>query len=1418
MKPSTEFPSIRLEGGLVTPELLRAVYAGKAERQSPAEYDLDPGTRLIDEVREHWDKLRRIWSQWKEKAWTQGQPSEVSADTTGGTTRDLWQLPLLRSLGFHNLSASRGAEALEVNGRRFPIARVYHASDAIRVPIHLVGAGVPLDKRSPGVAGAATDRPHAHVQAYLNEEKRALWGLISDGLVLRLLRDTTSLARPPFIEFDLVRMFEGQDFPSFAVLWLLCHATRFTAERPSDCPLEVWSQKAAKEGTRALESLRGGVERAIEAIGGGFLAHPANRELVQAVRSGAIDKQELFQEVLRIVYRLIFLLVAEERDALHAPSASTAARDLYRSGYALSRVRELAVRGFRGTAHGDLWRSTSLVFERLTETGAPELGLNALGSYLFSPASTPHVVGAGTFTDPLTAGRFGLASHRVELANRDLLAAMRALAVVVDPTTKRERGVDFRSLGAEELGSVYEGLLELHLDSAHWPNHFKLQTSAGNERKTSGSYYTPDSLVQCLLDSALEPVIQEATKGKKANDAAEAVLNLKVCDPAVGSGHFLIAAAHRLAKHVARARAGDSEPTPDEHRTALREVIRRCMYGIDINPMSAELCRVALWMESMEPGKPLSFLESHIVVGNSLIGATPRLLAEGIPDEAFEVLEGDEKSIVSTLKKRNKQERKDTKKGQDIFEFMGGTQRDVDLSSDFATLATSNDASAADVAKLARRHRELLESDRYAAERLKADAWCAAFFWKKDGSPLGSQAITEATFRAIERSPAKFPVGHAIRNEIDRLRREHGFLHLHLAFPDVFRAPKPDESATNEHCGWNGGFDCILGNPPWEMVQLNEIEWFGSRRPEVAALAGAARKQRLASLRTEDPELHARFLDAIRQCAAASSFMSSSGRYPLCGRGKINLYSVFAESMRDCLSEIGRVGCVVPSGIATDDTTKFFFQDLVDRASLLSLFDFENAAPLFEGVHRSYKFSCLTLRAPTIDERVAAKHPPAEFIFFAHRVGDLLDENRRFTLTRDDIALVNPNTKTCPIFRTKVDAELTKHIYRRVPVLVDESKPDGNPWQVAFKQGLFNMTGASDLFRRGEQLEKDGWKLRGNVFERGAERYTPLYEQNLVHLYNHRFASFRASDGQVSVDTSQEIEDPRLANPSELSLPRFWVPSDAVRDASDGLLLSPASLIGFRRSVRNTDARTALFFAPPAVGYGDSVFLLQTSAASPAGLLGALCSFVFDYQARQALGGSNASFFIMKQLPLVAPATLEGHGALLRLMSGGILELSATADDMSPFSKDLWPEGDGAVFRYDPERRFEIRCELDAAFFHLYLGSPEEWSRTASPELLKSLPNPRAAVEYIMETFPIVKRKDIDAHGHYRTKDRILELYDKLQTCLATDQPFTSSLNPPPGPPTNPDGSFAPLPPWPKGAPMPANWPSHIHPPVWHRS
>ena len=620
-----------------------------------------------------------------------------------------------------------------------------------------------------------------------------------------------------------------------------------------------------------------------------------------------------------------------------------------------------------------------------------------------------------------------------------------------------------------------------------------------------------------------------------------------------------------------------------------------------------------------------------------------------------------------------------------------------------------------------------------------------------------------------------------------------------------------------------GGFDCILGNPPWEMVQLDPAEYFSSIRPDIAALPTMVAKERaIKTLERTDPEIHRAFLEATRAVHAAQSFMHGSGRFPLTTRGRLNLAPLFAETVRDSIADNGRAGLVVPTGIATDSFTQYFFSDLVDRASLASLFDFENAAPIFEGVHRSYKFSCLTLRAPAPDAKTAAQAPAAEFVFFAHKVEDLTEERRRFTLTRDEIALVNPNTKTCPIFRTKVDAELTKYIYRRVPVLVKQATatmPEENPWNFS-GQLMFMMNTASHLFRTREQLEKDGWKLRGNVFERGAEKYLPLYEAKMVDFFDHRAASVVLSaTAQIRQGQPEAISVAEHSDATKVPFPRSWV---AATEVEMRLRSVPSFLIGIRDITSATNERTVIAAAIPVSAVGNNLPLVLSAAPNSELLLGCLNAFAVDFTARVKVGGLHLNFFIVEQFVIATPDWFDSGGPSnspwRKFISLRILELSATADDMSPFSRDLWPEGDGAVFRYDPERRFEIRCELDAAFFHLYLGTADDWRAKASPELLKSLPTPRDAVAYIMETFPIVKKKDIAAHGVYRTKERIISLYDQLQSCLASNTPFVSALTPPPGPPTNTDGTFAKLPPWLKGAVRPAAYPVHLHPPLAHRS
>jgi hypothetical protein len=400
---------------------------------------------------------------------------------------------------------------------------------------------------------------------------------------------------------------------------------------PEKCLLEQWSNEAAESGTRALDKLRDGVEAAITALGSGFVAHPSNSEIRDRLRSGDLTTTTLQHEVLRVVYRLLFLLVAESRDLLHAPGTDPTAIARYKQFYSVDRLRTLAAQR-RGSSHDDLWTGLTVTMHGLWHDGVPGLGLSPLGSSLWAPDSIA-----------------SLADARID--NRHLLDAIRALCYVRDDEAKSDRVVDYKNLGAEELGSIYESLLELHAEVDVDARTFALTTAAGNERKTTGSYYTPTSLISELLDSALDPVLDEAVAKP---DPEAALLGLKAIDPAAGSGHFLIAAAHRIAGRLASVRAGGGEPAPDELRHALRDVVSNCIHAIDINPMAVELCKVSMWLEATEPGKPLSFLDHRIVCGNALLGATPELLADGIPDDAFAVLTGDDKATVASLKKRNK--------------------------------------------------------------------------------------------------------------------------------------------------------------------------------------------------------------------------------------------------------------------------------------------------------------------------------------------------------------------------------------------------------------------------------------------------------------------------------------------------------------------------------------------------------------------------------------------------------------------------------------------------------------------------------------------------------------------------------------------------------------------------------------------
>lgn len=1316
------FTTIKTEGAILPADLLQRVTDGDRTLNGlqPDDYHLDKGEKINEAINRSWNRLLGAWANFKNAV--EKLPDNDPATTP---TRERWLLPLFRELGYGRLLA---AKAVEIDNKTYSISHNWH-----HTPIHLVGCHIDLDKRTAGVAGAARTIPHSMVQEFLNRSDERLWGFVSNGYRLHVLRDNVSLTRQAYAEFDLKSMMDGEVYSDFSLLWLLCHESRVEAERPEECWLEKWSRNAQEQGTRVLEQLRTGVEDAITSLGQGFLARPANQMLRQKLKSGELDVQDYYRQLLRLVYRLLFLFVSEDRDLLLDPTADNDTKSRYTSFYSTAKLRRLAGRK-RGTRHPDLFYSLRLVMDKLsTDTGCPELGLPALGGFLFSEEAIPDI-------------------NDCEIANHDLLDAVRALAYTTYGNARRP--VDYKNIGPEEFGSVYESLLELHPELNTDAATFELTTASGHERKTTGSYYTPSSLITSLLDTALDPVLHEALR--KSNPE-EAILELKVCDPASGSGHFLIAAAHRMAKKLAAVRTGDEEPALEAQQAALRDVIGHCIYGVDLNPMAVELCKVNLWMESLEPGKPLSFLDHHIQCGNSLLGTTPALMAGGIPDEAFNPIEGDEKATVSKYKKRNKEQR-ETPGKLSLFDETGEVWFKLDdLAKSIVKLDLIADDSIEGVHEKQAQYEALVKSGSYLFGRFLADAWCAAFLWKKVETDKLLCPITEEIFRRIEQTPHYAPGW--MSDEVQRLATQYKLFHWHLAFPDVFRVLAAGELADNFQAGWSGGFDVVLGNPPWERIKLQEKEWFASRRPDIASAPNAAvRRRMIAALKDKDPALYEAFLNAKREAEGESHLVRNSGRFPLCGRGDINTYAIFAETNRTILGPTGRVGCILPSGIATDDTTKFFFQDLMDTRTLASLYDFENREAVFQGVHRSYKFCLLTLTGlarPT-------KHG-TEFVFFASNTNDLLDDWRRFTLSAEDIALLNPNTRTCPIFRSKRDAELTKSIYKRVPVLIKEGPPEENPWGISFLR-MFDMANDSRLFRTREQLEDDGWRLEGNVFVKGKNKYLPLYEAKMLHHFDHRWATYEGTE-------TRDVTLAEKMDPEFVVLPRYWVEE---RDVENRLAdrWSWDWLLGWRDICRSTDERTVIASFTAKSGCGDTFLLMFSEAENIASILliiASLDSFALDYTARQKVGGMHIKYNIFKQLPVIPPELYKASRLWSINRDTGsrflkhLLELFYTSWDLLEFACDCGY--DGSPFRWNEERRFLLRCELDAAYFHLYGIERDD-------------------ADYIMETFPITKRKDEAAYGEYRTKRVILEIYDAMAEAIKTGQPYQTVLDPPPADPS----------------------------------
>ncbi len=1272
---TVSFQAIELKGSLLPGSLLEQVARLQAPMQKEADYGLAKGERLRERIDAAWVRLKEIWEEHKDLR------NRAAQGISGLHT----SVRILREvLGWPDLQPCSGWQH---GDSHFPIThRAFEGAVALLVRGL---AADQLDKGSSQFGQEGRRRsPHSCLQECLNADDNAKWGLLLTGDRLRLQHDNPSLVKPAYLAVDLELLVEGELFDEFAVLWLLLHASRFRHPQTGSCVLDSWKEQAQEAGERVLGQLRNGVQQALEALGNGLLQHPGNEALRHQLASGALSGQELHRQLLRLVYRFLFLFTAEDRDLLFPRTLGQEdpRRRIYREGYSIGRLRELAIRRSASEGpYGDLWQTQKLVFLQLRQSSSP-LGLPGLG---------------GLFAESQCR-----ALEQCELANRFLLRAIRAIGWFQAGDTLTR--VNYRDLNTEELGSVYEGLLELHpqLERAGGSWQLSYGGGAGSDRKTTGSYYTPDQLVQLLIVSALLPVIADRlSKASTPEEKEQALLAIRVLDPACGSGHFLLAAARRLALELARIRAGDEEPSEELRQECLREVVAQCIYGVDKNPMAVELCKVALWIEAVDPGKPLSFLDAHIQCGDSLVGVfDPKVLEQGIPDEAYKPLTGDDKPTCTSLKKENASFRKAGQKGtlqgtlnlQSTPPISRSQQRLQEIEAMPETTLAEGAAKQAAY--------EAWEQERTSdPQTLAADLYTAAFFLPKTKESRSKVPTSEHLL--LLQSGQEIPGD--LELAVEQAAKDFRFFHWHLRFGEVME---------------KGGFDCVLGNPPWEMVQVDPQEWFTSRNSLISlAKTSAIRSSLISELASSDPALFREYQLAVSANNGSQGFFHSSGRFPNSSIGRLNLAYLFTEAFMSAVSRDGRAGLIAPSGISTDSFTQSLFRSIVE-SGLASLYSFENEEFIFRNVHHSFRFSLLTL----------GKAANPLFAFFLRKPDEITRTGKIFSMSNEDFEVINPNTKNCPIFRSEQDYSLAKKIYSSVPVLMNDEDPvNGNPWKASFML-MFMMNTDSHLFK-----------------SEPGDGLSPLYEGKMMHQYDHRWATYE-QDG-----ATRDVDELEKSDCDYAITPRYWIRHSLLEDKLRSKQWNFKWLLGWRDITSAHVLRTFIASVLPLVPAGNKLPLLLPGRLDDnrlyAALLANLNSLSLDFIARMKTGGNNMNFYIVKQLPVIAPKTyIDSH---LDFISPRVIELTYTSHVLKPWAEDLGY--DGPPFRFDPERRALLRAELDAYYAHLYGLNRDELRYILDPSDVMG-------PDYPSETFRVLKNNEQRQFGEYRTQRLVLEAWDRL--------------------------------------------------------
>ena len=1348
------------QGSLFTSDFLTETTQGVSDWNALADVDLDRFGKSIRTIFDHFpisqtpnesqteDDL--IWPILKELGWTEALRQQNLSHRGREDVPD--------SLLFMSADAKAKANRFPEEWKRYQFGGAVVESKRWTRP---------LDRRS-GRRGEET-APSTQMLRYLRRiddiTNGALrWGILTNGSKWRLYFSGARSVSEQFFEIDIARILDlpGQNNGLSALNeanrrhWLKIFYLIFRREafEPLGADPRTFHEKAIEEGKfyedRVAEDLSNKV------FGQVF------PDLVRSIVKSApeADLQRVRDSALILLYRILFVFYAEDRDLLPV-------KDPRYDDYGLRNKVRLNVKERKDKD------------DVFSETAARYWG--AIADLFIAIDAGDGSIGL----PPYNGGLFDQERHTIltDFRISDAVMARVIDALSYENTPDGRKYINYRNLSVQQLGSIYERLLEYEVtrdgeEITVQPNIFA--------RKSSGSYYTPDGLVQLILDETIGPLVEKRKREFREKieelgqrdlsdyrkidllnrlDPATALIELKICDPAMGSGHFLVSLVDYLADQVITAMAeaeldvpeewGDyisplgemiarirntiqsnadkrdwaiDEEQLDDRHIIRRMVLKRCIYGVDKNPMAVELAKVALWLHTFTMGAPLSFLDHHLRCGDSLFGSWVKKGIEKAATYGTPLLL--HASIKRALRAASKMQVIEGLTDAEISE----AHRSADVFTDVKDVTAPLDI----LLKLIHAIDWLNIKDKAGKDALKI------FFDGQFGDPL-KIALGKRELKCKREDEQRFA---KILEEARKLIAEENFLNWQVAFPGVWSDWEEDELT--------GGFHAVIGNPPWDRMKLQQVEWFADRRPEIAMATRAAdRTKMIATLQEESDPLAQDYSTASERAESGTRMARKGGDYPMLSCGDVNLYSLFVERAMTLVKQDGLIGLLVPSGIASDKTAAKFFNGVATEGRLKALYDFENRRtrhnlkPFFEDVDSRFKF-CAFVASPSPTEKAA------RCAFFLQSVSEIADPEVCFSLSAEDFARVNPNTGTAPIFRSKRDADLTTAIYSNAVPLIDRSSgKEAKAWPVKYLR-MFDMTNDSGLFRTRNELEdqEGAYPLGGNIYGSASGNWLPLYVGRMIHQFDHRAASVEVNEANLhNAALSGAVTKEQKADPDFVPTPQYWVRESDVDLSSD-----IEWTIAFRDIARATDARTMIATVVPKAGFGNKAPLLvpenMDAYRSCADLIVAnLNSLSFDFVARSKVHSTSLNWYIAEQLPVILPHIFEsvrfGSKSAAEVVREAVLELVYTAHDLAPFARDMgYVDEAGSVkapFIWDKERRLVLRAKLDAVFFCLY-GIAD-----------------RDDIRHIYSTFPIIEREEKAAYGgKYRSCDLCLAYMNAL--------------------------------------------------------